>query len=103
MQEFMLARMKMSDVWSLMELMDDGYLERGPPWLSWSDPVYVACFSEMLMPDPQMSIDTMGSDRILSVADKTPDICCQRHMGIGIWCLYVGELYQLPTYLTSSN
>ena len=70
MQDFTLARMKMSDDWSLMELMDDGYLERGPPWLSWSDPIYVACFSEMLMPDPQMSIDTMGSDRILSVAIK---------------------------------
>ena len=70
MQESTLARMKMSDVWSLMELMDDGYLERGPPWLSWSDPVYVACFSEMLMPDPQMSIDTMGSDKILSVLMK---------------------------------
>ena len=35
MQEFTLARTKMSEVWSLM---DDGCLERGPPWLSWSDP-----------------------------------------------------------------
>ena len=45
MQEFTLARMKMSDIWSLMELMDDGCLERGPPWLSWSDPIYVACLA----------------------------------------------------------
>ena len=65
MQESTLARMKMSDVWSLMEWMNDGYLERGSPWLSWSNPVYVTFFSKMLMPDPQMSID-----RILSVVMK---------------------------------
>ena len=45
MQEFTLARMKMSDDWSLLELMEDEYLERRSPWLSWSDPIYVTCLA----------------------------------------------------------